>query len=231
LRSAEFGPLTADQVDTLRRIDQTAQELLRLVNATLDVSRLESGKAVLDIADVELADLLGELRDEMRDAENKGAVSVHWPRLPPGFRLRTDRVKLKVILKNLVGNAIKFTDEGTVDIAAEVDDRTAVFTVRDTGIGIPADALETIFEWFRQLESSMTRRHGGIGLGLYLARRLAEMLGGTITVESVIHRGSTFRLEIPRAAAAPIAGMAGSRNRLGVGRGKRLHGGLPYGRP
>ena len=120
----------------------------------------------------------------------------------PGRCLRTDKTKLKVILKNLIDNAVKFTDEGTVAIGAHMVDHGVVFTVTDTGIGIPPESHETIFESFRQLEPATTRRHGGVGLGLYLAWRLADMLGGSITFESQVGHGSTFRLELPLAPAA-----------------------------
>lgn len=201
LRTAEFGPLTAAQEDALNRVDRTAQELLGLVNATLDLSRLESRHAELELADVDLADLIGELQYDMRRATDKPDVRMYWPTLPPGTLVRTDRVKVKVLLKNLIDNAVKFTDTGRVDIGVQAGGPTVAFTVTDTGIGIPPDAVDIIFESFRQVEPSMTRRHDGVslglGLGLYVARRLTEMLGGTIAVQSEVGRGSTFRVEIP----------------------------------
>lgn len=199
LISGEFGHLTPQQGDTLTLIDGQAEQLLELVNATLDVSRLESGHAPLDLADVEATDMLAEIRHDMRRAEPKETVQLHWPPPSEGIRLYTDKTKLKVVLKNLIDNAVKFTAEGRVDIDVERTADGVTFTVADTGIGIPPESLETIFESFRQLEPSMTRHYGGVGLGLYLARRLAEMLGGSIAVHSEVGRGTTFRVSIPSA--------------------------------
>jgi signal transduction histidine kinase len=109
----------------------------------------------------------------------------------------TDRTKLKVVIKNLITNAAKFTDRGSVTISAAAGDSGAVVTVTDTGIGIAPQARAIIFEPFRQVDSSITRRHGGVGLGLYIARRLVELLGGHIEVESEVGKGSVFRVWLP----------------------------------
>ena len=114
--------------------------------------------------------------------------------LPP---LCTDPLKLTMVLKNLVGNAIKFTDRGQVTVGARADDGRVEITVADTGIGIAPEAVPFIFDAFRQADNSTTRRHGGVGLGLYITRRLLDVLGGTISVDSEVGCGSTFRIALP----------------------------------
>jgi len=114
--------------------------------------------------------------------------------VPP---LDTDPVKLKVVLKNLIVNAVKFTEKGDVIVAAQARDGGVELSVTDTGIGIPEGALPVIFEAFRQLDNSTTRAHRGVGLGLYIVSRLLDLLGGRISVESVVGGGSTFRVWLP----------------------------------
>ena len=109
----------------------------------------------------------------------------------------TDPGKLKVVLKNLLSNAVKFTKEGSITVEAQAQGAGVVISVTDTGIGIPADAQAFIFEPFRQVDSSTTRPYSGSGLGLHIVRRLLELLGGTVTVESEVGRGSTFRVWVP----------------------------------
>ncbi len=206
LIEGEFGALAREQVEILRRIDTSARQLLELINATLDLSRLEAGKLVTERTVVSLADLMGTLAAETRELQQKPGITVTWhvaPRLP---QLYTDPLKLKVVLKNLVANAIKFTDVGSVTIRATRSADGVEIAVSDTGIGIPPDTQAIIFEPFRQAESSMTRRYGGVGLGLYIARRLIDLLGGEISVESAAGRGSTFRVWLPDARSLPGLG-------------------------
>jgi PAS domain S-box-containing protein len=201
LLEGEFGVLAREQLEILRRVEASARQLLELINATLDLSRLEGGKIVLERAAVSVTDLVGAIDAETRELQQKPGVAVTWhvaPRLP---QLYTDPLKLKVVLKNLVANALKFTDSGSVAIRAVRRAGGVEIAVSDTGIGIPRDTQAIIFEPFRQAESSMTRRYGGVGLGLYIARRLVELLAGTISVESAAGQGSTFRVWLPAKGA------------------------------
>ncbi len=110
----------------------------------------------------------------------------------------TDRTKLQVVLKNLPNNTVKFTDEGSITLAACARDEGMEFCVTDTGIGIAPEIRSVMFDMFRQGDSSMTRRHEGVGLGLYIVQKLLEeLLGGTVSVESEVGRGSTFRVRVP----------------------------------
>lgn len=199
LAAGEFGPLSAEQADTIAKLNRSARELLELINATLDLGRFEAGQLPLVLEDVAPADLLAEVRAETRTVRDKPALAVEWRCAPDLPALHTDRVKLKTVLKNLVHNAVKFTERGEVVVrAAAGKDDGIVLTVRDTGIGIAADVLPIIFEPFRQADGSTTRRYGGVGLGLYIVRRFVDLLGGTVTVESELGRGATFRVWIPR---------------------------------
>jgi PAS domain S-box-containing protein len=197
LREETFGPLTAGPTDVLRRIDKAARELLDLITATLDLSRLQSQRVPLALKKVSMTELFAELEAESRQLCDKPTVGLTWQISPTLPSLHTDPVKLKMVLKNLITNALKFTDEGSVTILAHRQGEGVECCVRDTGIGIPCEALPIIFEPFRQVDSSPTRRHGGVGLGLYIVRQLLELLGGTVSVESELDKGSTFRVWIP----------------------------------
>jgi len=202
LLEEEFGTLTPAQSESLRRMDRSARELLDLINATLNLSRLEEGKLPLELQEIQLADLLHEVDAETRELRAKPGVSFVWNVAPDLPLVRTDRVKLKVVLKNLIANAIKFTERGSVTIDLRTAPHGVDLCVTDTGIGIAREALPIIFEPFRQVDSSTTRRYGGVGLGLYIVHRLVDMLGGAISVDSTVGRGSTFRVRLPLSATS-----------------------------
>jgi len=202
LREEAFGPLTPEQSDTLRRMDSSARELLELINACLDVSRLTASRVPLDLCEIDLPALVDEVVEETRRLQDNPSVPLFWrpaPHLPP---LHSDRGKVKLVLKNLLDNAAKFTAEGSLTIAAQVHGDRIEIAVSDTGIGIAPDVLPIIFEPFRQGEASMTRTYGGVGLGLYVVQRLLDLLDGTIAVETEVGRGSTFRVSLPRRSNA-----------------------------
>ena len=190
----EFGGLIPEQREALQRVDKSARELLDLINNLLDLGRLEVGRERLEKADIALADLLNEVRVETSELPSKPGVEVIWridPQLPT---FRSDAIKLKVVLKNLLSNAVKFTHTGQVRISARQHPDGIVIDVSDTGIGIKPEVMPFIFEAFRQGESAMTRTHGGIGLGLYIARRITDLLGATLSVDSTPGEGSRFRV-------------------------------------
>jgi signal transduction histidine kinase len=188
------GSLTGEQIDALKKIDTSSKKLLDLIKSMLELSRLEAKS--IELKEISVSDLIKEVESETKSLQASGLNFV-WNVEPELPHLRTDPTKLKVILKNIISNAVKFTEKGSVTIDAHNKDGGIEINVIDTGIGIAPESLPTIFEPFRQIESPLTREHGGIGLGLYIVKRLAEILGGTIKVESEVGKGSTFRVWLP----------------------------------
>jgi signal transduction histidine kinase/DNA-binding response OmpR family regulator len=181
-------------------IRQAAEQLSELVNDLLDLAKVEAGKTVVRPAEFEVNNVFGALRGMLRPLLLNQSVALVFEDvagLPP---LYTDEGKLSQILRNLLSNALKFTERGEVRVAASVteDGSTMVFDVTDTGIGIAAEDQSRIFEEFTQVEHRLQRHVRGTGLGLPLSKKLAELLGGTLTVRSEPGFGSTFTLTIPR---------------------------------
>lgn len=197
LLDGEFGDLQEDQIEILQRMERSAGELSEIVNATLDVSRLDAGRLPLVIQKTDLVTLLKELQREAEKLWENSGLEFFWrvsPHVPPIF---TDPVKVKVVLKNLLSNAVKFTEAGSVTVAVTPQPDSVEISVTDTGIGIAPESFALIFEPFRQAENPMIRRYGGIGIGLYVVRRMLELLEGSITVESAPGQGTTFRVRLP----------------------------------
>lgn len=189
-----FGSVSVEATATLHRVMNSAQELLSLINATLDLGRLDKEQVAIDPQPICLADVVGEIVETLGQKPGVDVVC----EVPADLFLQTDPVKLKVILRNLIANAFKFTETGKVTVVAKAGEAGVDITVSDTGVGIAADVLPIIFEQFRQGDEAMTRRFGGVGLGLYIVRRLLDILAGTITVESEVGRGSTFQVSLPQ---------------------------------
>jgi len=193
-----FGPLTAEQIETLRRLERSAQGLLELINNTLQVGRLEAGQLPVDFKEVEVAPLLVELQNEMWELFQQSGLQLECYTDPTLPLVSTDPNKLKVVIKNLIGNAIKFTEKGKISVIVQARGEGIEIVVSDSGTGIAPEDLAVIFEAFRQGEQKvLTRRHGGVGLGLYIVKRMLELLGGSVSVESVLGHGSTFRIWLP----------------------------------
>jgi PAS domain S-box-containing protein len=198
LRDGIMGPIGAEQAEALDRVVINGCGLLDLINTTLDVNRLEAGRVTLHTSVFTLEELIEELRNEF-GVRVPANVTLTWPEhvdLPP---LHTDHGKLKAVVRNLVDNALKFTPQGCVTVGVRaVHERERVWlSVQDTGIGIPAHAIPSIFEMFQQVEGAQPASRPGVGLGLYVVRRYVELLGGKITLESEPGKGSTFNVDIP----------------------------------
>jgi len=200
LRDGGAGALTAEQRRYLEIITRNGHTLLRLIDDILDLSRIESGYVELDTDDVDLAPHIVAVVEALSPLamEKDLHVTVKLPDDLPPARCDVDRVRQ--ILTNLVGNAIKFTDSGTVRVTAESTPSAVAIFVTDTGIGIPESQLGRIFDEFVQVDQSLARRQAGTGLGLAIASRLARLMGGEISVSSVHGSGSRFTLSLPRAA-------------------------------
>jgi signal transduction histidine kinase len=208
-----FGGLTPEQSGVLTRMQRSSRELLELITATLDLNRLEAGRSRVTLDTITVADLFAQLEAETSARLDRGTLEVRWSVADGLPTMETDPAKLRIILKNLIGNALKFTEHGNVTVSAEPADGAVVFTVADTGIGIRREDLPVIFEMFRQVESANTRRHGGVGLGLYIVKRLLAELRGEIQVESEAGSGSRFRVRVPvrlAGAAPPTSSPAGA---------------------
>ncbi len=185
----------------LQRIHAAGKHLLELINAVLDLSKIEAGKMELYLESFEVAPLVRDVAAVLEPLAQKNAnrVEVHCP--PDVGAMRADLTKLRQALFNLLSNACKFTERGVVSVAvsrdAAQDGAAIVFAVGDTGIGMTSEQIGRLFQEFGQADASTTRRYGGTGLGLALSRRLCRMMGGDITVVSEAGRGSTFTIRLP----------------------------------
>jgi signal transduction histidine kinase len=203
LEETSLGQLAPQQAKAARVIRGRANDLLAMIRTILEATKLEAGATLAEREQVDVRALLDDLA-ESYDIPLEKEVTLQWVyngELPE--RIFTDGGKLRQILQNLVSNAVKFTPQGNVVVSARstAQRRCIEFTVADTGIGIPEEMVPTIFEKFRQLDSSDTRLYEGVGLGLYIVRQFVELLGGSITVETKLGRGSTFTVIIPEQAA------------------------------
>jgi signal transduction histidine kinase len=183
----------------LGRIESNGRHLLTIINEILDISRIEAGRMPLQVSRFAVPELISEVKAELEPIimRSKLTVTLDIPKdLKP---VVTDRQKVKQIVLNLLSNALKFTHQGGVTISARRNgrDRALILSVADSGIGIAPADQERIFEDFRQLDNSPTRAYGGTGLGLSICRRLAQMLGGGLAVDSQLGKGSTFTVTLP----------------------------------
>ncbi|WP_181306587.1 hybrid sensor histidine kinase/response regulator [Rufibacter sp. XAAS-G3-1] len=196
-------PLNEEQKEYLQGIHTSANNLMVIINDLLDFSKIEAGKITFEVIPFNVQQLVKQLLDvlEIKARERQNTLKILFDQdIPP--LVEGDPFRLGQILNNLLGNAIKFTQQGTVrlnvEVIAQAENQLQLeFTVQDTGIGIPEEKLDTIFEKFTQGSNDTTRKFGGTGLGLSIAKELVEAQGGHITVESKVNQGSTFRFVLP----------------------------------
>jgi len=190
-----LGPITREQADALRRTREQSLALLEMITALLDLNRLEAGRLPLERVPVSVGELLAEVCQQLPDTWRRPDVLLRLAVVPGLPTIETDVGKLKTVVRNLLHNAFKFTQRGQVTLgAALAPGGDLTITVSDTGCGIAPDAIQYIFDMFRQVPGA---GGGGVGLGLHLVRRLLHALGGTVSVTSEVGKGTCFTLTLP----------------------------------
>jgi signal transduction histidine kinase/DNA-binding response OmpR family regulator len=200
------------QVKNLRTVERNAYQLLGLINTILDVSKIEAGRMEVFYEKINISELVNDVL-EMGKSLLGGKDVLLASDVAEGILITSDRTKIKQMLVNLVGNSIKFTEQGEIRISVEevetiYDNDTlaplpgVLIKVTDTGVGIKADDLPYIFDDYKQVDGSLTRKTGGTGLGLALVKRFSQLLGGNVTVESEYERGTTFHIRLPKDSAS-----------------------------
>jgi signal transduction histidine kinase len=212
LKDRTFGEINAQQEGALNKILHQSENLLSTINSVLDMARIEAGELAVTREEIKLPDFFQGLR-VYYDASLGKPLSMRWlvpPELPT---LQSDKARLTIVVQNLVNNAIKFTEHGEIQVAVRhLREKNSVeIEVKDTGIGIPKEALPAIFDKFRQVDNSSTRSYGGVGLGLHIVKVYTEALGGSVAVASQPGEGSTFTLSLP---VLPTQGGAGNTTPL-----------------
>jgi signal transduction histidine kinase len=202
LQDGALGPLAGEQCDALETIRHESIALLEMITALLDLNRLEAGRLPVARENVDLERLFGEICARLPAEWRRAEVTITVDVAPNVPILRTDPGKLKTIVRNLLHNSLKFTDRGWISLAATLSPGgDVVISVRDTGCGIPAEALGYIFDMFRQVPGT---GGGGVGLGLHLVWRLVTVLGGSVDVASAEQRGTEFVVTLPREQTLPL---------------------------
>jgi signal transduction histidine kinase len=192
------GPLSDEQQKQVMFIQSAATELSEMVDDLLDLAKVEAGRVTISPAWFEMVDLFSALRGMFKPILSSEAVSLIFQEPIDVTKIYTDDKKLSQILRNFISNALKFTPQGEVRVTAQrVDGDWVTFAVTDTGIGIAAEYLSTIFQDFVQVDAPIQKRLRGTGLGLSLSRKLATVLGGRVDVQSELGKGSTFSVTIP----------------------------------
>jgi PAS domain S-box-containing protein len=189
--------MTPEQQDRLDKIETAGQHLLEIINAILDLSKIEAGKFSLEEAEVHLGDLLASVASMLQDRVQAKGLKLLIDSESPSYQLLGDPTRLRQALLNFATNALKFTETGTIVLRTKVESATGSnvrvhFEVQDTGIGIPAEVIPRLFSAFEQADNSTTRKYGGTGLGLAITKKLAELMGGSAGVMSELGVGSTF---------------------------------------
>ncbi len=204
-----------EELEQLQTVLRNGRHLLGLINEILDLSKIEADKLQLEIQPCSPAEILADVASALTVRAQQKGIHFHVNiegRIPA--RIHTDPTRLRQVLFNLAGNAIKFTERGSVTLTARVErkgrNKRLVFRIQDTGIGIDAETLQRLFRPFAQADASMSRRFGGTGLGLVISRRLAQQLGGDVQVESTPGQGSTFTLWLDLAHLRPSTDLVGN---------------------
>jgi len=197
LKDGEFGHLTEQQTAILTRVKKNAGNLLSLIDALLDASHLQTGRSSITVSKVRLGKILTDVWEELKEVRESSALAFIYDVRDEETTFHTDVDKLKIIVRSLLSNARKFTDQGHVILRGRRSGGGVEVCVVDTGAGMEQEEIPFIFMPFRKVGSKLTRSKSGVGLGLYIVKDFLELLRGTITVESEVGRGSTFRVWLP----------------------------------
>jgi signal transduction histidine kinase len=192
-----IGPLSEQQLDIIERMCSVTQHLSMMIEEVLAYTNLEAGHGTVRASEFLAADLVRAVASASEPLAQQKGLTLRWTAPPTPIRVNNDIDKVRQILTHLVGNAVKFTDGGEVVISVDERGNEVCFAVSDTGIGIADEDLGRLFRPFVQLDGGLTRRHGGTGLGLHIAQRLAALLGAHLDVESELGKGSKFSLVLP----------------------------------
>jgi signal transduction histidine kinase len=198
------GPLPEVQKGPVRRIKAGAWHLLGIIEEILTFARVEAGKEEVHLDNVDVVQLSRDGAALLLPQATAKRLDLRMSLPPEPIVVQTDPGKLRQILLNLIGNAVKFTSEGEVELRVWKNDDSVFFVVRDTGPGIPLKELDRVFEPFTQIDQSRTRTQGGTGLGLPVSRKLAHLLGGEVMLESQLGEGSSFTLQLPLVPRLPV---------------------------
>lgn len=188
--------ITKEELNSLEAIRRNANNLKILISNILEISRMESGKFELTKIDINLEKMIKDVSEELMILANQKDLKIitKIERIP---RIHADDSRIREIMNNLLTNAIKFTEKGSIIISAKVKGESIEISVKDTGVGIPKDKIENLFQKFYQVDSSISRRYGGTGLGLSITKQIVEAHGGKIKVESIEKKGTSFIFTLP----------------------------------
>lgn len=190
--------VTGESREYLEQVFDSAMQLKSIIDEMVSLQRIDTGEALVKAVEIDMDAILNALVDEIRPLAASKRLTLSIDTASVALPVKTDAQVLRLILGSLLSNAVKFTPEGgAIQITSQVEGRSLVIAIKDTGVGIPEHELERIFERFYQVEDSMTRVHGGIGLGLAIAREMVDLIDGRLWVESQVGKGSTFYLSLP----------------------------------
>lgn len=192
------GPLSDEQEKQLKMVQDSARHLLELINDVLDISKIEADQLVISCEPFDMQTAIQKSIDRIKPMIEKKGLKFTSTVSPQLGEINADRRRVEQILLNLLNNAVKFTEQGEVILNCQLDGNQVVTSVSDTGIGISSEDLPTLFKPFRQIDTGITRQYEGTGLGLSICKRLVELMGGDIWVESELGKGSTFTFSLPR---------------------------------
>lgn len=192
------GPINESQRESLEKIEQSSLRLLNLFNDILDLSKIEANRMELEIVPCNIVEIVVSCVEEMLSLAMQKGLLLHLSLDRSFIATEVNQMRIKQVILNVLSNAIKFTPQGSITVSIHQLPHEAAIKVTDTGIGLTAEEMKKIFLPFAQADSSITQKYGGTGLGLTISRRIMELHGGTISVESKKEEGSTFTITLPR---------------------------------